>query len=234
MTRLFWLIFLIAASACSTAEEPPRSVTVTGTGSATAVPDEATLSMSIIARRPALADAQAEATAVAERILELTDRLGIDRDSVDTTGASVRPDYQWDRDNNQQVLRGYIAERRMRIEIDDLDQLGALTEGVVGAGVNQVSPPVLGSSQRRDAYRRALEEAAADAEANARVLATSLGARLGKVITISSGQPRAIPMPGERMLGASRAASDEAPAATYNPADLEFNATITAVFALED
>lgn len=233
MTRLFWLAFLIVISACSTAEETQRSISVAGTGSATATPDRATLGMSIVARQPVLADAQAEATAVTARILELADRLGIDRDKIDTTGASVRPDYQWDRDNNQQILRGYIAERQMRIELDDLDMLGTLTEGVVDAGVNHVSPPALSSSKNREAYRRALRGAAEDARANAEVLAESLGARLGKVMTIGSGQPMPLPRPSEAMM-ATRAMDEGAGAATYNPADLRFNATITAVFALED
>ncbi len=232
MQRIFCLLLLIGISACSMADEGQRSVTVTGTGFATAEPDRATLTMSIMARRATLADAQAEATAVAASILELTDRLAIERDKVDTTGASVRPDYQWDRNTNEQVLRGYIAERHMRIRIDDLDKLGALTEGAIEAGVNNVSPPVLSSSEDREAYRRALRAAAEDAEANATALAESLGARLGKVITISSSQtlPRPIPARSQNMFSMDEGAAQ----ATYNPADLDFNATITAVFALDD
>ena len=232
MLRLLCLAILLATTACSVAEEPERYVTITGTGTATAAPDKATLAMSIVARQPDVAAAQAEASAVAGRILELTDRLGIERDKVDTTGASVRPDYQWDRNSNEQVLRGYIAERQMRVEIDDLDQLGALTEGAIAAGVNTVQPPRLGSSEGREIYRRALRAAAEDAEANARVLAESLGARLGKIISVSGSERGAGPMRDTITVTAARMASDEA-AATYNPADLSFSATITAVFELE-
>ena len=190
--------------------------------------------MSIMARKPALADAQAEAALVAERILALTDRLGINRDQVDTTGASVRPDYQWDREKNEQVLRGYIAERQMRIRIDDLDQLGALTEGAVEAGVNQVSPPELGSSQRRDAHRRALEAAAADAEANARVLAESLGASLGDVVSINAGAAAPWPPVPQASLSAMRPAAEADAAETYNPGELSFRSSITVVFGLRN
>ena len=233
MTRTFWVIVLLCVSACGAADEPMRSVTVSGTGSATATPDQATLRMSIVAREPALAAAQAAAGKVAARILELTDRLGIEREDVDTTGASVRPDYQWDRDNNQQVLRGYIAERRMRVDIDELDKLGPLTEGAVAAGVNQLQPPELDSSQRRDAYRRALQAAAEDAAANARALADSLGAGLGEVVSINAGpgtgQPPPQPMRSAMMMSAE---ADAAP--TYNPGELSFTANITVVFALRD
>ena len=233
MTRIAAIFVLFCISACSVAEVPQRSVTVTGTGTATATPDRAMLSMSIMARRPALGDAQAEATAVSARVLELTDSLGIERDQVDTTGAAVRPDYQWDRNNNEQVLRGYIAERHMRIKLDDLDKLGALTEGVVKAGVNQVSPPQLKSSEHRATYRRALTAAAEDARANAAALAESLGARLGEVISISSSPIVPGPMP-VRAQGNMFAMDEAAAEATYSPGDMDFSTTITAVFALED
>ena len=59
----------------------------------------------------------------------------------------------------EQELRGYIAERQLTIEIDDLDKLGALVEGAVAAGVNQVSPPQLDSSKRKETYRQALRAA---------------------------------------------------------------------------
>jgi uncharacterized protein YggE len=157
--------------------------------------------------------------------------MDIDRDQVDTTGASVRPDYRWNREKEEQELRGYIAERRIAIEIDDLDKLGAAVEGAVGAGVNQVSPPRLDSSKRKQTYRQALRAAAEDARANALQLATALGARLGSVITINSGtsEPRP-PVPYAAGVRAMAAESDAVE--SYNAADLSFDATVTVVFQL--
>jgi uncharacterized protein YggE len=170
---------------------------------------------------------------VTANVLKLTDELDIERDKVDTTAASVRPDYQYDRDSNQQVLQGYVAERQMRVDLDDLEKLGPLTEGAVAAGVNQVMPPQLDSSERRDAHRRALRVAAEDARANARELADTLGATLGDVITISTALPPFQPGP-QRQNYAVRAAADADAAATYDPGQLHFTANVTAVFALDE
>jgi uncharacterized protein YggE len=220
-------------SAGALADEPTRSVTVTGVGAATATANRATVRMSIVARDPELANAQAVAGEVTAKILELTDELDIERGKVDTTAASVRPDYQYNRDSNQQVLRGYIAEREMRVDLDDLEKLGALTEGAVAAGVNQVMPPQLDSTERRDAHRRALRAAAEDARANARELADTLGVTLGDVITISTVLPSFQPGPLRQNYGVA-AAADADTAATYDPGQLHFTANVTAVFALDE
>ena len=235
MKRTAWLLLLLFLGGSALADETTRSVTVNGVGSATAEADRATVRMSVVARDPDLATAQAAASEVTASILELTDRLGIDRDEVDTTGATVRPDYHWDRESNQQVLRGYVAERQMRVDLEDLDKLGQLTEGSVDAGVNQVMPPQLDSSERRDAYRRALRAAADDARANARELSEALGAELGEVISVNAGKPLWPPGPEPNYAAVRTAgAADMEAAETYDPGQLEFTANITVVFALRD
>jgi uncharacterized protein YggE len=233
MTRSLWAVVLLTLSASVMAEETTRTVTVTGNGFSEVAPDRATLTMSINVREPTLAAAQKEAAAVTNKVLEMTDRMDIDRDRVDTTGASVRPDYRWNRETQEQELRGYIADRQIVVEIEDLEKLGAVIEGAVNAGVNQVSPPQLDSSGRKEAYRAALRAAAEDARSNANELAESLDARLGQVISINSGAvaPRP-PVPYQARAQAMAVESDAAE--SYNPADLKFNATVTVVFELTE
>ena len=215
------------------AEEQARSIHVTGTGFAEVAPDRATIRMSIIAREPALAVAQKAAADVVNNVLGMTDRMDIDRDQVDTTGASVRPNYRWNREKEEQELLGYIAERQIVVEIEDLDKLGAVVEGAVKAGVNQVSAPQLISSKRRDTYRLALRAAADDARANAMQLADALGARLGQVISINAGSA-APPPPVPRAVGMRAMAAESDAVESYNAADLTFNAVVTVVFELDD
>ena len=232
MFRLLCLLFLLSMGTYVMADEQIRSITVSGTGFAEIEPDRATLRMSIVAREPTLSAAQKAAADVAKKVLKMTDRMDIDRDQVDTTGASVRPDYRWNREKEEQELRGYIAERQIAVNIEDLEKLGAVVEGAVSAGVNQVSPPQLDSSKRRETYRRALQAAAEDAKASASRLAVTLGARLGQVISISSGanSPRPpVPQPVARMMTAESDAAE-----TYNAADLSFNASVTVVFELTE
>jgi len=231
MLRRLLPSFLILVSACTMADDTAQTISVTGNGLVSALPDHATVQMSIVSRAKELDAAQAGASKVTAAVLALTDKLDIKRNKVDTTGATVRPDYRWNRDKEEQELRGYIAERQMVVKVDDLDMLGRLVEGAVGAGVNQVSPPQLDSSERKAKNREALALAAKDARANAEVLAKALGVKLGNPVSISdaSATPRP-PVPQVRM--AATMESDSA--ATYNAGDLTFSATVSVVFELLD
>lgn len=233
MLRTLFLVLLLTIGAGAMAEEQTRTITVNGTGTAEVEPDRATLRMSIVAREPTLAAAQKAAADVTSKVLKMTDRMDIDRDQVDTTGASVRPDYRWNRDKEEQELRGYIAERQISVVIEDLEKLGAVVEGAVDAGVNQVSPPHLDSSKRKKTYREALRAAADDARENAFQLADALGAKLGRVISINSGSnaPRP-PVPYAANVRAMAAESDAGE--SYSAADLSFSATVTVVFELTE
>ncbi len=233
MVRSLWAVLLLSMGICVMADEQLRTITVSGTGFAEVEPDRATLRMSIVAREPTLSAAQKAAADVTNKVLKMTDRMDIDRDQVDTTGASVRPDYRWNREKEEQELRGYIAERQITVEIEDLEKLGAIIEGAVGTGVNQVSPPQLDSSKRKETYRQALRVAVADAKANAAVLADSLGAGLGQAISINTGANA--PRPPVPYAAGVRAMAVESDAAeSYNPADLSFNAVVTVVFELTE
>jgi uncharacterized protein YggE len=212
------------------ADDMNQTISVTGNGMVSTEPDLATVQMSIVSRARELDAAQAGAAKVTASILSLTDKLDIDRNKVDTTGATVRPDYRWNREKEEQELKGYIAERQMGVKVDDLEKLGRLVEGAVAAGVNQVSAPQLDSSKRDSMHREALALAAKDARANAKVLAETLGAKLGDPISVSDrSAPPQPPVPRARM--ATMAMESDAPA-TYNAGDLTFTASVTVVFEL--
>jgi len=233
MLRSLLITALVCMSACAAADDAPRTISVTGKGSAEVEPDHALIRMSIVSRQPTLAAAQKEAAEVTARVLAMTEKFGVSRERVDTTGSSVSPDYQYDRDSQEQVLRGYIADRQIRVEVRDLEKLGSLVEGAVASGVNQVSAPQLGSSKHRDAYRSALANAAKDARANAEQLAYSLDANLGEVLRIDAGSNNPYsPMPQQREMRAMAAGMNISAPETYNAADLKFEATVSVVFEL--
>ena len=222
-----------ALAADAAGDTPVRSITVGGSGHAEVAPDRAIVSMSIVARAIQVPDAQKEAADVSGKVLAMTRRLGIDSDRVDTTGASVRPEYRWNRQAEQQELVGYVAERRITVRLDDLDKLGALIEGAVEAGVNQVAPPILDSSRRKAAHRDALRAAAEDARENAEALAATLNVRLGRPLNVVAGSDRQ-PPPGPSPVFARAMAANAEAAETYNAADLRFDAQVTVVFEIAE
>lgn len=211
--------------------ERPRSITVVGTGTAVGEPDKARVQLTVQKSNPVMDKARADAVAVVEKFLALTKKLGIDPKKVRTTSAVVNPEYRWEQQDNRQILTGYMVQRQLDVEVTDLDKLGALIEGAVDAGVNNVSPPMLESSKSRDLNRQALAAAAKDAEANARAIAESLGVKLGTLRELTAGDatPPPPPMPVPMMKAAMAEAADSG-ATTYTPGSLEFEARVNATF----
>lgn len=233
MIRLCVAIIPLVFSAAGLvqADEMPRTISVNGSGYVTVPPDMARVSLSVSERDVSLSAAQQAAGTVTARVLELLDGLGVDRKKINSTGATVQPNYRWNRDTQEQELIGYIAQRQIEVEILDLDSLGKVVEGAVAVGVNQVSRPVLDSTTRRSAYRQALAKAATDARANAQTLADTMGVKLGPVMQMSAGGPIPEPRPMMRAQADMMAVAESAPE-TYNAGDIRFDATVSAVFTL--
>ncbi len=224
------LSLLVITAAADEADEPPRQVNVTGSASLTAAPDRAVISFGIQARNPSLAAARERVTKVAAEFLALTRKLGVPKKDVQTTALTMRPEYRWNRDGQKQEFTGYFVQRSLTVELADLELLGQLIEGAVDAGVNEVSPPQLDSSRRRELHREALAKAAEDARANAEVLATTLGANLGPVRSVSAADMGGIPRPMQARVMMAESADA---AATYQAGDIRFEAQVNATFDLE-
>ncbi len=227
------LIFTAAANAqmAPMQMEHPRRITVAGTATVVGEPDKARVQLTVQKSNPAMDKARADVVAVVDKFLGLTRKLGIDPKKVRTTGSFVNPEYRWEQQTGRQILIGYMVQRQLEVEIGDLDKLGALIEGAVDAGVNNVSPPMLDSSKRRDLNRQALAAATSDAEANARAIAETLGVKLGAIRELIAGDatppPPPMPMP---MMKAAMAESADNGAATYSAGSLEFEARVNATF----
>lgn len=222
-------LLLIFVSAVGLADDHAAgTISVTGFASVETPPDRATLSLSIDARESTVAAAQAKAAEVTARVLELAEEMDIPENRVDTMSAIVRPEYRWNRDDGTQELVGFVAQRQMRLELHDLDKVGAVIERAVAAGVNQVSPPRLTSSRSRDAYRDALAKAVDDARQNAERLADSLGLRLGAAIEVNAGTAFR-PQPPPMGRAEAMTVSDAAPQ-TYSAGDLTVSANVSVVF----
>lgn len=211
MRRLPFAAALLALTTAAHAAEPtPRVVQVTGQGEATVLPDRARLSMAIEARHAELAQAETKVNDSTRAALAALKGLGIKAEDISTAGYSVNPEYDWV--DNQQKFRAYFARREVNVTLHDLGKVGDVMLRLTKAGVNQINPPVLESSQMKQTERTALARAVDDASAQARVVAESLSLKLGLVRTLNAstaGAQPPMPMPRVMMMKASADAAPE-------------------------
>lgn len=208
--RYFALLLAFALSAASAhAELPsPRVVQVSGQGEASIAPDRARLTVAIEARNPELHTAETKVNDGTRAALAALKGLGLKDEDISTAGYSVNPEYDWV--NNRQQFRAYFARREINVTVRDLSKIGDVMLKLSKAGVNQINPPLLESSQIKQIERTALARAVEDASLQARVVAEGLSMKLGLVRSINAGsQGVQQPSPMPRMM-AMKASADTA------------------------
>lgn len=174
----------LLATAVATAHEPgppPHSVSVNGSGEASAKPDRARLLLAVEQLNPDLKKAQDEVDRIVRAYLKDAKALGAKDEDLTTTGVSIAPEYVWPEPGHERRFTGYRVNRQLEIRILNLERLGDFVLRATADGVTQVNPPSLESSRFADLQKQALARAAEDARAKARVLAETLGAKLGSV-----------------------------------------------------
>ena len=158
--------------------------------------------------------------------------LGLRDEHVNTTGTSIQPEYVWDEKERNNRLVGYRVSRDIEALVLDLGKLGDVMLRATKVGINQVQPPQLESSKAREAQQQALVEATQDAEARAKLIASTLGMKVGMVHTVSAseaGPPP--PMPKMAMMRADAAGGGNEQMG-LNAGELRFSASVNAEFEL--
>ena len=115
----------------------PR-LSVTGTGTVTAYPDEADLMFSVRTQNQSASDAAAENGAIMANVFASMSALGVNKSDIKTTAYSLSPAY--DADNYSKVV-GYVALNSVEVIVtgsENLPSVGKIIDAVVKAGVNQI------------------------------------------------------------------------------------------------
>lgn len=230
------LMTALAATLCAPAafadDDFPRTISVSGTGTVDATPDIARLYLAVQRRNVSMQAARDATVKASNAFIALCKKLGIKESKVRTSGLTIQPEYRWDPQGNQQIFLGYFVQRQLEVELDNLDKLGDVIEGAIDAGVNEVSPPQLDSSRRKELSRDALAAAAADARANAERIAASLGVTVGAVRTITAGGAAPPPMPLQLNAMRAQAMAADGAAESYAPGEIGFESRVDATFDL--
>ena len=228
MTRLLLAVpALFAVAALAGAVGPPSpargdtpvaadTITVTGTGSVSAAPDDAQLSFGVDSRGETAQAALAANGDAMRKVISALRAAGA-RDLA-TQWVSV-----WHSDD-EGTTSGYSASNSVSATIG-VARAGELIDTAVAAGANQVSGPDMSAADTKRLYQQALGNAVDDARAHAEALAKATGRTLGSVTAIAEGGG-AEPMP------MYRAAADAASPTPIVGGQQETTATVTVTFAL--
>lgn len=184
-------LFLVACQGQSVRQQglDPLGVLATGHAEVQVAPDRAILTLGVSQRAATAREAQAQASAVAQRVLAALSRLGVERDQIQTTQLTLAPVFSTPRPESADEPRvvGYRAENLITIESARLEQLGALIDAAVQAGASRLEGVSFTRKDDLAARQQALQAAADRARRQAETLARALGVRLGPVVQVREG-----------------------------------------------
>lgn len=185
-----------AADDESTAASEPRVLTMTGTGRASAVPDQLSFSLAVNVERADLDEALEAANTTTSRVLASLQDFDVAKDDVQTTGLSMNPVYDYHQDTSP-TIRGYRVSQRASVLVSDLKQGGAAVSAAVAAGGNDVRVDnirlLVGDPDEVQAEAR--DAAVAEATAKAEQYAAAAGQDLGQVLTLREVHSKPLPTP---------------------------------------
>ncbi len=182
-----------------------RSISVSAQGEASVAPDLALVSFAVSGSGKQLAPTRDDVNQRSSSVLATLRELGIKDPDLNAPDVDIHPEYDY---RKGQRLIGYRVVRRMTAKVRALDELGAVLDGLVTAGANEVGGAQMSASDPSAAEHEALRAAVVAARAKAQVLAEAGGVTLGPVARIEEEGARAAPMPRMPMLAAAGAVAD--------------------------
>ena len=182
-----------ASTGLTSISSQQAGIWVNGVGTVVTEPDITNLSLGVEARASTVTVARDQAAVAITAIVAFLTSNGVEERDIRTQSFNISPQYTFRERledglrTNERVLSGYQVTNTLSVKVRDLDQTGAILDGVVKAGgdlvrVNGISfsvddPSPLKVQARELAVQEALEKA--------RELATLAGVGLGQLIFIS-------------------------------------------------
>src|SRR5688572_21568752 len=220
MRRLVLFSLLVAAAPVA-AQQGPRpmsamqgpDIVTAATGEARVTPDRAQIHIGVQTRAATAARAGSDNAAKARAVIDAVKAKGIPAEQIATSEYNLYPEY----DHQEQPrpatqgprIIGYVANNTVRIEVRQLDQVGAVIDAALAAGANMVNAIQFFASNVDAARRTALAEAVARARADAEALAKAAGGSLGELLELNTQSPPVRPLyAAEQRLMVRGAAAD--------------------------
>jgi uncharacterized protein YggE len=202
----------------------PDTVTAVGTGTGTAAPDTAQISLGATFSAKGRTAAQNGASKIAAAIIAAVKSTGIDEKDIQTSQISLNPRYN----SSGRTITGYDAFQSIDVKTKLLDKVSAAITAATAAGATNVSGPQFSLSDTNAARVDAIDKAMGDAKTRAEAIAKASGRKLGRVISVTEAEVSQVSPIYDRTFASS--AKTPVP---VEPGQMDATTQLTVIFALE-
>jgi uncharacterized protein YggE len=226
------LVAMMASEALAQDEKKMvPSITVVGTGEASAKPDMAQVQVGVTTQSETAAAAlKANSTAI-EALFKVLENRKIDKNDIQTSNFNVHPVYKPNQPGVETAptIIGYQVTNQVSVKVRDLAQLGAVLDEVIVKGANQIHGVSFSKAEPSPIQDQARLKALADARRKAELYAGAAGVEIGKVLLIQEATPH-VPMP--QMFGGDMAMRAES-SVPVAPGQQTYHASITVTYSIK-
>ena len=173
---------------------PPPSISTSGVGETSVVPDRAMISVAVESQGQTAAAAGAENAQLQTKVIDAVKAAGVAAAQIRTSGYNVFPEYTQATGGKGPRISGYRAHNTVQVEVRNLESVGKVIDAVLAAGATNLGGLSLFASNTDAARREALQKAVAKARADAEVAAAAASGSLGALLELST-EPFAVPQP---------------------------------------
>ena len=206
--------------------EPDRTISVSGTGTVTLVPDVADLHVGVVVQKAKVADAQAAAAAAMQGVVKALRAAGIAERDIRTTTLSLQPVYEYPNGASPRIT-GYELRNGVVATVRDLAHLADAVDGSLAGGGSTLDGIAFRLDDPTGAEAQARSQAMKAARAKADALASAAGVTIIGVASIneeSTSAPWPVPYAG--------GAKADAVATPILPGTSDISITINVVYLM--
>src|SRR5574341_1267113 len=174
---------LYAARTGSSLQKEEHTLSVSGSASAFAVPDRASMNIGVLTQARTAKEESEKNAASMTSVLNEIKNLGVPDKDIRTSILSIQPVYDYPKEGGAPTITGYSASNSVVVTTDVLEKLGDIVDMSVAAGANQVSGISFEVSEEKQKQIQGelLVSAVKDAEGKANKLAENLKVRISGV-----------------------------------------------------
>ncbi|MCK0128730.1 SIMPL domain-containing protein [Erythrobacter sp. F6033] len=194
-------------------------------------PDTVTIGAGVTSEARTAVEALRQNSVEMRQVIERIKSLGVDEKDIQTTGINLNARYDYNRNTQQQVFRGYQVSNRVNVKLRDIDETGRVLDALVSAGATDLNGPTFLIDDDTAAKDEARKRAIATAQQRAEAYAEMLGYDGVEVLSISEAISRSGPMP--QMMARSGIAEESADAsAPVQPGQVSTGVNITITYEM--
>lgn len=186
MKKLFALLMifsLLLAIPALADDSDDRFLVVQGSASVGVQADYAVLSIGVQTSGINVDSAQLANAATMNAVIDAIKGCGVQDADMVTSSFNIYDTTSW----NENEKTAYRVENILSVTIRALDKAGKIIDVATQAGANILNGISFNSTERNEAYKKALKRAVDDAQEKADVLASACGKKLGRLVKIETG-----------------------------------------------